>query len=88
MIALRYAWRSLMRSRGFVVVAVLALGIGAFAALMTSRWLDSVLIAVLPSDVVTLVLSEAVLISAGVAAALVPARRASRANPLDILRAT
>jgi predicted permease len=72
---------------GFVMLLA-GIGIGAFAALMASRWLDSVLIAVLPSDVVTLVMSEAVLITAGVAAALVPARRASRANPLDILRAT
>jgi ABC-type antimicrobial peptide transport system permease subunit len=72
---------------GFVMLLA-GIGIGAFAALMASRWLDSVLIAVLPSDVVTLVISEAVLITAGVGAALVPARRASRANPLDILRAT
>ena len=42
---------------------------------------------VLPSDVTALVLSEAVLLAAGLAAALQPALRASRANPLDILRA-
>lgn len=72
---------------GFVMLLA-GIGVGAFAALMASRWLDSVLIAVLPSDVVTLVISEAVLISAGLAAAWLPARRASRANPLDILRAS
>jgi len=72
---------------GFVMLLA-GIGVGAFAALMASRWLDSVLIAVLPSDVVALVISEAVLISAGLAAAFVPARRASKANPMDILRAS
>jgi hypothetical protein len=70
-----------------LVMLLAGIGVGAFAALMASRWLDSVLIAVLPSDVVTLVISEAVLITVGLAAALGPARRASRANPMDILRA-
>jgi len=72
---------------GFVMLLA-GIGVGAFAALMASRWLDSVLIAVLPSDVIALVISEAVLISAGLAAAIMPARRASKANPMDILRAS
>jgi putative ABC transport system permease protein len=72
---------------GFVMLLA-GIGVGAFAALVASRWLDSVLIAVLPSDVVSLVISEAVLIAAGLAAAFVPAKRASRANPMDILRAS
>ena len=72
---------------GFVMLLA-GIGVGAFGALAASRMLDSVLIAVLPSDVVSLVISETVLIAAGLAAALVPARRASRANPMDILRAT
>ena len=57
------------------------------AALALARYLDSALVSVLPSDVVALVLAEAVLLSVGFAATLVPARRASRANPLDIIRA-
>jgi putative ABC transport system permease protein len=72
---------------GFVMLLA-GIGVGAFGALLASRMLDSVLIAVLPSDVVTLVISEAVLIAAGLAAAFAPARRASRANPMDILRAS
>jgi putative ABC transport system permease protein len=63
------------------------IGAGAFAALAASRYLDAVLIAVMPSDVVALVLSETVLVGVGLAAALAPARRAARANPLDIIRA-
>lgn len=70
-----------------LVMLLAGIGLGAFAALAAARLLDAVLIAVLPSDVVSLVLSEAVLITVGLAAALVPARRAARANPLEILRA-
>lgn len=62
------------------------IGAGAFVALAASRYLDAVLISVLPSDVVALVLSEGVLIVVGLLAALAPARRAARANPMDILR--
>jgi predicted permease len=70
-----------------LVMLLAGIGVGAFVALAAARLLDSVLIAVLPSDVVSLLLSEIVLIGVGLAAALAPARRASRANPMDILRA-
>lgn len=68
---------------GFVMLLA-GIGLGAFAALAASRLLDSVLISVLPSDVFSLVASEAVLILTGLAAALAPARRAANANPLVI----
>jgi putative ABC transport system permease protein len=71
---------------GFVMLLG-GIGVGAFFALGASRLLDSVLVSVMPSDVVSLAISEALLISAGLAAAWLPARRASRANPMDILRA-
>jgi predicted permease len=70
-----------------LVMLLAGIGAGAFVALAAARLLDAVLIVVLPSDVVSLVLSEAVLITVGLAAAVVPARRAARANPLEILRA-
>jgi putative ABC transport system permease protein len=70
------------------VMVLGGIGLGAFIALASTRWLDAVLVSVLPSDVVSLLLAEAVLLSVGLAAALGPARRAARANPLDILRAT
>lgn len=71
---------------GFVMLLA-GIGVGAFFALLASRLLDSVLISVMPSDVVSLVLCEAMLIIVGLAAAAAPALRASRANPMDILRA-
>jgi len=70
-----------------LVMLLAGVGVGAFVALAAARLLDAVLIAVLPSDVVSLLLSEIVLVGVGLAAALAPARRASRASPLDILRA-
>jgi len=69
------------------VMILAGIGVGAFAALAAARLLDSVLVAVLPSDVVSLVAAEAVLFAAGFLAAWVPARRAAAADPLDILRA-
>ena len=69
------------------VMVLAGIGVGAFLALAASRLLDAVLVAVLPSDVVSLVAAEAVLFAAGLLAALGPARRAARSDPLDILRA-
>ncbi len=79
--------RRMVLRDGFVMILG-GIGVGAFGALAASRYLDAVLIAILPSDVVSLVISEAILFSVGLAAALQPARKASRANPMDILRAT
>ncbi len=69
------------------VMVLAGIGVGAFAALAAARYLDAVLYAILPSDVVSLVASEALLLAVGLAAALAPARRAARADPLAILRA-
>ncbi len=69
------------------VMVLAGIGVGAFFALAAARLLDAVLVAVLPSDVVSLAAAEAVLCAAGLLAALGPARRAARSDPLDILRA-
>jgi len=69
------------------VMLLAGIGLGAFAALACARLLDALLVDVLPSDVVSLAAAEAVLLAAGLLAVLGPARRAARANPLDILRA-
>ena len=71
---------------GFVMLLA-GIGVGAFGALLASRLLDAVLTSVLPSDVISLVACEIVLLAAGFVAAFGPARRAVKANPLDILRA-
>jgi predicted permease len=78
-------FRMIMHDAAVILLA--GTGLGAFAALATSRLLDSMLTNVLPSDVITLVACELVLMAAGFAAAFGPAQRALRANPLDILRA-
>lgn len=78
-------FRMVMHDGAVMVLAGTA--IGAFGALLASRLLDAVLTNVLPSDVTSLVACEVVLIGAGLTAAVAPARRALRADPLDILRA-
>ncbi len=70
-----------------LVMLLAGTGAGAFLALVSSYLLNAVLIGVYPTDALSLVASEAVLLVVGLAAALTPARRAVRANPLDILRA-
>jgi predicted permease len=70
-----------------MVMVLAGIGVGAFGALAAARLLDAVLADVLPSDVVSLIACEAVLLVAGLAASLGPARRAVRASPLEILRA-
>jgi predicted permease len=70
-----------------LVMLLAGIGIGAFLALTSAYLFNAVLIGVYPTDALSLVLSEAVLLVVGLAATLAPARRAVRANPLDILRA-
>ncbi len=81
----RALFRSVFHDAAVMVLA--GIGVGAFFALAAARLLDSVLVAVLPSDVVSLAAAEAVLFIAGFLAALGPARRAARSDPLEILRA-
>ncbi len=69
------------------VMLLAGTGIGAFVALATTRYLDAVIEIVFRTDVWSLVGAEALLIAVGLAAAWGPARRAVKANPLDILRA-
>lgn len=66
------------------VLAGILLGLASAMAL--GRALASLLYQVRPYDVTTLALSVAVLIPVAVLAVLLPARRASRTNPADILR--
>jgi ABC-type lipoprotein release transport system permease subunit len=63
-------------------------GLGAFIALWSSYLLENFLEDVYPTDVLTLVLAEALLIAVTIIACLAPAFRAMRADPVEILRAT
>jgi len=62
--------------------------VGAFGAMAAAFLLTTVLVEVYPVDAISLVVAEALLIGVGLAAAMGPARRAMRADPIEILRAT
>jgi predicted permease len=77
---------SLVLGRSLALAGVgLALGLG--AALALSRLLDGLLFGVSPRDPLTLAGVAAVLLVATMAAAWLPARRASRLDPACVLRA-
>jgi putative ABC transport system permease protein len=71
-----------------LVMSLAGTGLGAFVAFWTSFLLESFLEDVYPTDALTLVSVEAVLIAVTIAACLAPAFRAMRADPIEILRAT
>jgi predicted permease len=71
-----------------LVMTLAGTGLGAFVALWSSYLLENFLEDIYPTDVLTLVVAEAVLIAVTVAACLAPAFRAMRADPVAILRAT
>jgi putative ABC transport system permease protein len=59
---------------------------GVAASLVQTRWLSSLLHEVSATDPGTLVGAVLVLAAAGSVAAYIPARRASRTDPADVLR--
>ena len=73
-----------LREAGMLVVVGLGLGFG--AAWWLGRYVQSQLYGVTPADPATIALAAAALMSVGVVAALVPARRASRVSPMAALR--
>jgi putative ABC transport system permease protein len=73
--------------RESLMPVVLGLVVGVGAALMVSRLVESLLFGVQPRDMATYVGVCALLASAAVVAAILPARRAARINPLVALRA-
>ncbi|MFI5281085.1 MAG: ABC transporter permease [Gemmatimonadales bacterium] len=81
----RTLFRMVMRDG--LVMLLAGTGIGAFGALGAAYLFNAVLIGVYPTDAVSLVVAEAVLLAVGLAATIAPALRAVRANPLDIIRA-
>jgi len=67
-----------------IVVVGLALGVG--LALAVTRLLSSLLVGVTPTDFVSYVLTVGLLAAVAMGAAALPARRASRLDPLTALR--
>ena len=76
--------RLVVRESMMPVVVGLTVGVG--AALMASRLVESLLFDVQPGDMATYVGVCALLASSAVIAAILPARRAARVNPLVALR--
>jgi len=68
------------------VLAAIGLGIGAAGSLAVTRLLDSMLFEVKPGDPVTLIGVSLLLMLVALAACYIPARRASRVEPLVALR--
>jgi ABC-type antimicrobial peptide transport system permease subunit len=67
-------------------LAALGLALGLIAALALSRLMASLLFGVKPSDPVTLGVAAALLAFVALAACYIPARRATRVDPLVPLR--
>lgn len=70
-----------------LVMLLAGTGIGAFVALAAAYLFNALLVGVYPSDAVSLVAAEVILLAVGLAATIAPARRALRATSLDMLRA-
>jgi len=68
-----------------LAAAGVAIGIG--GAMLAAKWLASTLYGVTPRDTSVYLLAVLILGTASLAASYGPARRASRADPMDALRA-
>jgi putative ABC transport system permease protein len=71
-------------SLGFLIAGV---GAGLVAAILLTRSLARILYGVGPFDLMSFALAAAILLMVGLAATLLPARRATRVNPIIALRA-
>ncbi|MGQ0641658.1 MAG: ABC transporter permease [Gemmatimonadaceae bacterium] len=88
-IALGASPQSVIRMLTSQGVVLTALGIGAGLALFVfvARFLSTLLYGVAPTDPLTLGAASALLIAVAVLASWIPARRTSRLDPADVLRA-
>ncbi len=68
-------------------LAAVGIALGAGGAYLVSRWLETMLFEVEPGDPATLAVTATVLLVIAVAACVVPARRATRVDPMIALRA-
>jgi putative ABC transport system permease protein len=76
--------RMILRNGMTLVLAGIVIGVG--GALALTRFLATLLFGVTPTDTLTFVVVSAVLIAVALIACLLPARRATRVDPLEALR--
>jgi putative ABC transport system permease protein len=69
-----------------LMMASIGLGIGLVLAFGASRVMSSVLFEVSPTDPMTLLATSVLVIIAGLAASYFPARRATKVDPVEVLR--
>jgi putative ABC transport system permease protein len=69
-----------------VILAVIGVAIGVAAALAFTRFMSSLLYSVRPSDPYTMVAVSILLMIVSALAGYIPARRASRVDPMIVLR--
>jgi ABC-type antimicrobial peptide transport system permease subunit len=72
--------------RDVLVVTAAGLAVGLALSLIGSRYVATLLYEVEPRDPASLGMAVAILVLSGAVAALVPARRASRIDPMDAVR--
>ena len=76
----------LLGNRRCLVLTVTGISIGVAAALALTRVMSGLLYGVSPTDVATFLAAAMILGVVAVAAAVVPARRATRVDPISALR--
>jgi ABC-type antimicrobial peptide transport system permease subunit len=76
-------WLVMRQSLGLVVIGII---VGVPAALLAARYVSTFLFGLSPTDPVTIIVSTCVLLSVAVMAGYLPARRASRIDPMLALR--
>ncbi|MGH9590063.1 MAG: FtsX-like permease family protein, partial [Terracidiphilus sp.] len=69
-----------------LLLVILGVTLGAAAAISVTRLLESLLYDVRPTDPITFALTAAILIAIGLIASSLPARRATRVDPMTALR--
>src|SRR5579863_561886 len=75
----------LMMGQGMTTILA-GLGMGLVAALGLTRWMSGLLFAVRPADPLALGAAATLLLTVALVSILIPARRATRVNPMEALR--
>jgi ABC-type antimicrobial peptide transport system permease subunit len=69
-----------------LLLAGIGLTLGVAGAILVGRYLQTLLFGISPSDPATLIMVGGVILVTATVACLIPALRATRVNPLDVLR--